>query len=76
MFAVIFNIFVFALLILFIARQMKSGLTLSKQILIGLFFGIFLFLINTSLKAGVKTLIYFADLYISFSNKKATALPH
>ena len=41
MFAVIFNIFVFALLILFIARQMKSGLTLSKQILIGLFFGIF-----------------------------------
>jgi len=41
MFAVIFNIFVFALLILFIARQMKSGLTLSKQILIGLFLGIF-----------------------------------
>jgi len=41
MFAVIFNIFVFALLILFIARQMKSGLTLSKQILLGLFFGIF-----------------------------------
>ena len=41
MFAVIFNIFVFALLILFIARQMKSGITLSKQILLGLFFGIF-----------------------------------
>ena len=41
MLGVIINIFVFALLILFIARQMQAGLTLSKQILLGLFLGVF-----------------------------------
>ncbi|MDG1015491.1 MAG: L-cystine transporter [Woeseiaceae bacterium] len=41
MLGAILNIFVFALLILFIARQMQSGLTLSKQILLGLFLGVF-----------------------------------
>ena len=57
MFAVIFNIFVFALLILFIARQMKSGLTLSKQILIGLFFGIFFGLVLQFLYADRNEII-------------------
>ena len=41
MLGVIINIFVFALLILCIARQMQAGLTLSKQILLGLFLGVF-----------------------------------
>lgn len=41
MLEVILNIFIFALLVLFIARQMQSGLTLSKQILLGLFLGVF-----------------------------------
>ena len=41
MLGVIINIFVFALLVLFIARQMQAGLTLSKQILLGLFLGVF-----------------------------------
>ena len=57
MLAVMFNVFVFAILILFIARQMKSGLTLSKQILIGLALGVFFGLALQFLYAGRNEII-------------------
>jgi L-cystine uptake protein TcyP (sodium:dicarboxylate symporter family) len=57
MLAVMFNVFVFAILILFIARQMKSGLTLSKQILIGLALGVFFGLALQFLYAGRNVII-------------------
>ena len=41
MISVILNLIVFFVLIFFIARQMKSGMSLSKQILIGLTLGVF-----------------------------------
>ena len=41
MISVIMNLIVFFVLIFFIARQMKSGMSLSKQILIGLTLGVF-----------------------------------
>ena len=57
MLAVMFNVFVFAILMLIIARQMKSGLTLSKQILIGLVLGVFFGLALQFLYAGRNEII-------------------